>query len=50
MGAEEDRMEYLDNDVSNEEEVQVSDWQFCVVGRLLTEKSINYQIFCQIMT
>uniref|UniRef100_A0A2C9VCQ1 Uncharacterized protein n=1 Tax=Manihot esculenta TaxID=3983 RepID=A0A2C9VCQ1_MANES len=31
MGAEEDRMEYLDNDVSNEEEVQVSDWQFCVV-------------------
>lgn len=47
-GEEEDKLEYLDEDV-NQEESPVSDWQFCVADRLLTEKSINFQIFHQIM-
>lgn len=48
MEPEEEKMEYLKDDGQPEEEEVVS-WQFCVVARLLTEKSINFQIFRQIM-
>lgn len=41
MEPEEEKMEYLKDDGQPEEEEVVS-WQFCVVARLLTEKSINF--------
>ncbi|KAJ8755052.1 hypothetical protein K2173_016557 [Erythroxylum novogranatense] len=51
LNLEEDEhlLEYNDDTTTAEQDIPGTEWKHCVVGRLLTEKMINFSIFKQVM-